>query len=319
MELPVSRPAATRVILNPASSGGLGAGMRGRVEEELSRRCIPFSLSLTQAPGHARTLATEAAQEGVTRILAVGGDGTVHEIANGLLAATGSPPPMAVVPVGTGNDFFRMVGVPRRLDRALDVLQAGEVRYFDVGRVSYQGTDTHFVNLLGIGVDVEVIRRREGFRHLKGLLQYLAALGAALTSFRPEEIRASLEGVEPGDGAEVIQGRTLLTTVTVGPSVGGGFLVSPQASPEDGLLDFFFVEALGVTKIVRYIPRVIRGTHGDLSEVRLRRFRKGLLERTDGEPFFFELDGERMPQAVTRLEMEVCPRRLPVLVPRRES
>jgi diacylglycerol kinase family enzyme len=221
---------------------------------------------------------------------------------------------VAIVPVGTGNDFYRLVGSVRRVDQAVDALVGGQLRYFDVGRVRFQGGESLFVNLLGVGVDVEVLRRREGFRRLKGLPQYLAALVSALARFRPHEIRIELEGP-----AERIEGRTLLTAVTVGPSVGGGFLLSPAASAEDGLLDLFFAPTLGPVKLVRYIPRVIRGTHQDLPELRQRRFARGRLERPDGEPFFFELDGERMPDPVRALEIDVLPGRLPILLPPRGS
>jgi YegS/Rv2252/BmrU family lipid kinase len=307
--------APVKVIVNPAASGGAGARVRARVEAELTHRRIPFSLVQTGAPGHAKAIAQEAMRDRCPRILVVGGDGTIHEVANGLLEGDGQPPPLGVVPVGTGNDFFRMVGSSRGVSEALDVLEEGVVQAFDVGRVRFGGDTRFFVNLLGIGVDVEVLLRRERFRRLQGLPQYLAALASALVSFRPAAYRVTYWD-ESGDGKrETIEDRTILTTVTVGPSVGGGFLISPEASPSDGLLDLFFVEAIGLFKIARYVPMVIRGTHENVPELRTGRLTGAAIERPDGCPFFFELDGERMPDPVRKLEIEVCPGRLLVLRP----
>ena len=312
----LSSTALLRVILNPAASGGRGARIRREVEAELGARGIPFTLVSTEAPGHAKILAGEAAREGVPRILAVGGDGTIHEVACGLLESGLDPPPLAVVPVGTGNDFFRMVGALPGLRHAMDTLESGVPQAFDVGRVRFDGGSSYFVNLLGVGVDVEVLRRREKFKKLKGLPQYLAALASALVSFRPQPFRVSHWSTE-GDGAkEIIEDRTILMTVTVGPSIGGGFLVSPEASPEDGLLDLFFVEAAGLLKIARYIPKVIRGTFKNVPEIHTGRLIGATVERPDQSPFSFELDGERMPDPVTKLEIEVCPGRLKVLRPK---
>jgi YegS/Rv2252/BmrU family lipid kinase len=304
-----------RVIVNPAASGGAGAGVREEVEAGLAARNIPFSLAETNAPGHARTLAREAALEGAARLLVVGGDGTVHEVANGFLDDDLSPPAMAVVPVGTGNDFFRMVGSLTSVIDALALLEDGVPQEFDVGRVRFDGGSSFFVNLLGIGVDVEVLLHRERFRRLRGLPQYLAALASALVRFRPESYQVSIWNGDDQDASEIIETRTLLTTVTVGPSIGGGFLVSPEASPADGLLDLFFVESIGPLKIARYVPRVIRGTHQGIPELRMGRLTGATIRRSDGSPFHFELDGERMAEPTTGLEVQVCPGRLRVLCP----
>ncbi|MGW8267686.1 MAG: diacylglycerol/lipid kinase family protein [Longimicrobiales bacterium] len=302
------------VILNPAASGGKGRRLQRAVEDGLRDRGISYSLRLTQGPGHAREMATDLSRDGVRQILVVGGDGTIHEVANGLLRAGGEAPALAIAPVGTGNDYYRVVGAPRRLASALDLLTEGRVVALDVGRVRFAGQEAYFVNLLGIGLDVEVLKRRSAYRRLSGLPQYLAALLATLVSFRSFGVQITFDG-----GKEAISGATILSGLTVGPSIGGGFLISPEASAEDGLLDLFLVEPLGPLQIARYIPRVIRGTHGEVPEFHLRQVKEARFSRTDGEPFFFELDGELMPDPVTALEIEVWPEALPVVLPRRPA
>lgn len=311
---PLNRSDHISVILNPAASGGRGKRIQPKLEAGLKERGLPYTLHRTEAPNHAQMIAREAAEEGVGTLLVVGGDGTLHEVANGVLDRGSPPPRVGVVPVGTGNDFFKMVGPSRALGPALDTVQAGKVRLFDVGRVRFGDHESFFVNLLGLGVDVEVLQKRESFPWLKGLPQYLAALVAALASFRPPAVRVTYweEGSETE--GKMVEDRTILTAVTVGPSVAGGFLLNPDASPYDGLLDLFFVEPLGMFDLARYIPRVIRGTHQGVPELLQRRIMKATVARQDGDPFFFEMDGERMQKPVTRLELEVWPSILPVLV-----
>jgi YegS/Rv2252/BmrU family lipid kinase len=308
----VDRPEHLTVILNPAASGGRGGRLRSKVERALTSRRLSFDLHPSEAPGHARVLAGEAAARGTGLILVVGGDGTIHEVANGILGGAPPPPPVAVAPVGTGNDFFRMLS-SRNLEESLDSILGGETRMFDVGLVRHGNADSYFVNLLGVGLDVEVLRRRAAFPRLRGLPQYLAGLFSALASFRPLSLRVTVHDDAEG---QAVEGRTLLTAVTVGPSVGGGFLLNPDASPEDGLLDLFFVKPLGILKLARYIPKVIRGTHQGVPELLQRQLEGATIARSDGEAFFFEMDGELMDEPVTSLDFRVVPGLLPVRVPR---
>jgi diacylglycerol kinase family enzyme len=97
--------------------------------------------------------------------------------------------------------------------------------------------------------------------------------------------------------------------------VGGGFLLNPHATPYDGLLDLFFVRSLGILKIARYIPRVLKGVPLDAPEILQEMIEGAVIERANGDPFFFQMDGECIPEPETSLEIDVCPRRLPILVP----
>jgi diacylglycerol kinase (ATP) len=155
------------IILNPASASGAGKRTAPKVEAALRARGMEFELHTTEAPGHGEILAREAAQRGVEAVLAVGGDGTIHEVANGLLSVKGDLPAMGVIPLGTGNDFYRMVGAPKGIESALDTLAGGYAHPFDVGRVRFGESERYFVNLLGIGIDVAVLERRESVRRFQ--------------------------------------------------------------------------------------------------------------------------------------------------------
>ena len=334
------RVGAVRVVVNPASAGGRGRVAARRLVAALDEADVPRQVRYTEAPGHAARLAVEAAAEGAEPIMVVGGDGTVHEVAGGLLADPSvRPPPLAVFPVGTGNDFFRMVrpnGKGTGPDDAVALLKDGTVDRFDVGRVRWENGERVFVNLLGVGVDVEVLRRRAKYSRLRGLAQYLAAFLDAVVSFKPPELRietgdppesaepssesaeSSSVGAEPSsESTESLSGRTTLLAVTVGPSIGGGFMINPGAAPADGRLDLCRVHALGWRQVAGLVPQVVRGRHAGSRHVTMRQIKSASIRAAGGEPFRFELDGELVPGTARELRVDVLPRALPVLVPRR--
>lgn len=304
-------PSPVHVVLNPASSGGRGARMRPRVERRLDAMGVPFDLVETEGPGHGIELAREAALSGAERILAVGGDGTVHEVANGILGAAppGSGPALAVLPVGTGNDFFRMVGAPRRIDDALGVLDGGTEMVFEVGHARWDDGESWFVNLVGVGLDVAVLQQRDRFARLTGLSQYVAGALSALFRFRPLPLHVE------ADGAHHFEGPVLISAVTVGPSIGGGFLLSPTATAHDGRLDLFLAEPLSVSKVARYLPRILRGSHGTEAEIHMRRVERVRIKGAGSAPLRFEMDGEVFPSPTASLEISVVPGALRVLGP----
>ncbi len=310
------------VIANPESGGGRGARILPKVEAALGRRGLDYALHRTEAPGHARELAAAAVGH-ASRILAVGGDGTIHEVADGLLRGSQpgpavAIPPLAVLPVGTGNDFFRMVRSTPDLEGAVRAAVEGVPRYFEVGEVRWDGGARYFVNLVGVGIDVEVLRSRSRFARLPGLLHYLAALASALTTYRPVPLEVALSsgtGVTARHDAQV-----LLVAVTVGPSVGGGFMLSPDAVPDDGLLDLFHARRLGPLRLLRYLPAILRGTEIREGEIRRIQGTEIRMERTDGRDLAFELDGELMEIETSAIEIRVRPGLLPVLeIPERSE
>ena len=243
----------------------------------------------TDAPGHASRLAAEAVRDGVDRLVVVGGDGTIHEVAGGLVdSGAECLPTVAVCPVGTGNDFYRMVSPRSGVGELTRLLGEGVVKRFDVGRVRWEGGERVFVNLLGVGVDVAVLRCRARYSRLPGLVQYLASLLHALASFKPREVHVEVGGA----GGHDIAGKTILAVITVGPSIGGGFMINPEADGSDGQLDLCHIADPGLLAILGLVPRVMRGAHGGSPLVTMRRLERAVFRDPEGLPMWFELDGE---------------------------
>jgi YegS/Rv2252/BmrU family lipid kinase len=300
-----------RVILNPTSRGGAGRRLRAELERELARRGLEFELSETRAPGHALELARAACADGVSAVVAAGGDGTVHEVANGLLqaqdAGSGADVALGIIPSGTGNDFVKVIPGTSTRARAYDTLARGARYPYDAARVSWTGGSAYVLNAFGTGVDVEVVRQMQGRSRRAGALTYLGALVRALRRYRPAHLRIELDG-------ESTTQRVMMIAVANGSCVGGMFRICPLAVPNDGWLDVCVVRELGLLRQPAMALRIVRGSHATQPEVSFRRARRIAVEVLDDAPLFFQLDGElREPAGVRRLEITVQPGRLRVI------
>jgi len=298
------------VILNPVSGNGRGRAMRSRIERGLAQAGVNFAISETEARGHALHLARELAYDADV-LVAVGGDGTAHEVANGLLAAglEDGPPAAAlgVLPVGTGNDFVKMLGLHDGLNGAIAALASGAPRLFDVGRVRWNGGEEYFINGAGTGIDVEVVRQSLRLPRMPGVLKYLTAVLRAVVGFRAIPLAVTVDD-------QPFQDHMMMVAVGNGRCIGGGFWVTPDAEPADGLLDILMVTSLNYREIAAVIPRVMRGTHTGMRQVTMGRGARILIEATGDAPLFFQLDGElREPPDARTMEIGTVPGALRVI------
>lgn len=302
--------APLHVVLNPASGGGSGARLRPEIERELGRRGVAYSIEETTGPGDAVEIARAVNGREVRAVVAAGGDGTIHEVANGLLRAAdegGRPPPLGIIPTGTGNDFAKTIEGSTDRERIYDLLAAGRPHAYDVGRVEWDGGGEYFINSMGTGIDVEVVRQIERLPRLPGVVGYLVGLVRGLLGYRPVLARFRVDG-------EAMERTIMIAAIGNGPCVGGGFYLCPDARPDDGRFDICIVNRLGLTGIVRTVPRVMRGTHARSPAVEMHRARTAEIEIGDGSPLVFQLDGElREPVSARRLRVRLQPGRLQVL------
>ncbi len=259
--------------------------------------------ALTRGPGHATALAREGAGR-CTRVIAVGGDGTVHEVANGLLTS-GAPtlPALGVVPVGTGNDFAKMTYTARLAPaKAVAALAAGSTRRFDVG----QAWGEYFINSLGIGLDADVARRVNQYKHWPGALGYVVAALSAVLNRRAIPLHIDADG-------DAWHGPTTILEIGIGPCAGGVFYLVPDARPDDGMLDVCAIGPCSAAFLVTRAHHVLRGTHTTLAEVRMAR--AGRVRITSGSgPLTAHLDGELRSPGSDILEVTLVPAALPVMV-----
>jgi diacylglycerol kinase (ATP) len=305
-------PAAqtTVFLVNPASANG----STGRRWPELAHRAAAAGLHgdalLSERPGHLGELARTAALEGAERLVVVGGDGSVNEVANGL-AGLAEPPELAVIARGTGWDFVRTFGIPRGIEEAAAVALDGDVVAVDVGRVTYRAWDgaeatSVFANVASVGMSGAIAQRaNETTKALGGKVSYLLATFAVFARWSAAEVRLTVDD-------ETRRARMFDVIVANGRFVGGGMQMCPEAVPDDGLFDVLTIGDITKSDLVRTMPKLYRGTHLPHPKAELLRGSVVVVE-TD-EPIPLELDGEQ--PGTTPARFEVVPRALRLRVPR---
>jgi diacylglycerol kinase (ATP) len=289
------------VILNPAAGRGRVRREWPRLADALGAAGVAFELVETRAPGEGVGLAERAARE-YDVVIAAGGDGTVHEVANGLLRAGGGAA-FGVLPLGSGDDFVKMLLARDAVQR----IAQPEVRPMDAGRIRAEGVERYFANGMDIGFGAHAsrnVRRVPGF--LTGLGAYLGALVLTLVRYPRLELRLQLD-----DGAAFAQ-TTAMTAVMNGRAFGGSFHVCPDARADDGELDLLVVDAIGRLAILGLVPKIMRGAHGGDPQLKMLRAKTVRIESE--APLLVEADGEIAFEDARRLEIEVLPGALRVLV-----
>lgn len=283
------------VILNPASGGGRTIRLLPRVSAALQAMERPHAIHVTTGPGEAIGVAQRFACEGADVVIAVGGDGTINEVANGILAS-GKQAPLGLVPSGHGSDLVRTTGTPRQVDEALRLCCTDQTRPIDIGRASFaDGSSRAFLNAGGLGFDASVAERA-GNTNLPGsTLPYLWALAGALARYRNIHVSLEVDGV-----LRTLTARSVL--VANGKYLAGGMLMAPLAELTDGLLDVAILGDLSRTEIVRAVPSVYRGRH--LSHPKFTHLRARSIHVESIEPARVQLDGELAGDAPVTFTVE---------------
>ena len=265
------------LVLNPAADRGRSGARRGIVSRFLEERGVTAIWHETRGPGQACGI-VGGLPDGAL-VVAVGGDGTVHEVA---AACVGRDLVLGVLPLGSGNDYVKALGVGTDLGRALEVLVGGRVRDVDAGEVN----GVRFNNGLGIGFDAEVAAGvAEAPERLGGSGRYMWSVGRLLWGFRCHE--AVLEF----DGGGAVEARTILVAVALGTTSGARFRLAPEARLDDGLFDVVWSDEVSRAEVLRLVPAALRGTLPRHPKVHLARAREVKVElaeevsaHVDGEP-----------------------------------
>ncbi|MBM3330947.1 diacylglycerol kinase family lipid kinase [candidate division WOR-3 bacterium] len=303
-------------IVNPAAGRAPGEKLRARAAEELKRLFPEIAFLTTAEPGHAIELAREASDAEL--VIAVGGDGTVREVASGLVSATGpldslNPRPLpvlAVVPVGSGNDFLKTLGIPADVVSACRIAKEGKARPVDMMRVEMMGEagmrQLCFINAAGFGFDASVAGAARRYKFLRGLPLYLFAVLDAIRSYECPVAR-----IKAQDFAR--EQSVLLIAAANGRFYGGGMKVAPEALPDDGLIEVCIGDGMGRLSIMRKLPRFVAGTHVTLKEVTMLRTPE--LELEFRQPVPVQLDGDLLePQPFSRFRLTALPRAINIRV-----
>jgi YegS/Rv2252/BmrU family lipid kinase len=309
------------IIVNPASAGGATGEAWPGVASAVRQHFGAFEVAFTKRPGEAVEVAEREARTGRRLVIACGGDGTISEVANGILRA-GSDAELGVLPSGTGGDFRRTLDIPQRTADAARALREGETRVSDAGRVTFSDEggaeeSRYFVNVASFGMGGDVIKRvksRAGLpagaaRLLGGRLSFAAAALQAAVTFEKPLVRVSLDG---GAASQITVANFCVANARY---FGGGMKIAPDAKVDDGRFDVVAVGDVSALTVLANSYRLYLGTHLGMQDVRHALARRVRAESADGSVIKLEVDGELVGSLPA--DFELLPRALRVRCPPR--
>ncbi|WLD93873.1 diacylglycerol kinase family protein [Alkalihalobacillus sp. AL-G] len=281
-------------IINERSGNGRGAKVWEKVESFLKDRNIPYCFRITEKAGHGTQLVHEMlGEKNLKAIVAVGGDGTVNEVINGLI---GSDKPLGILPSGSGNDLCRALNIPLNWKGALQRVLECNIRTIDLGEVTCRNDKPRFfTTVTGIGFDGQVAQTtNESF--YKGILNkfqmgkavYILSVFKVLMNFKPSNIELSID-----DNRKYVS-NVWLVAVANSSFYGGGMKISPQAKIDDGWLDVCIVQNLSKWGLIKLFPYVYQGKH--IHHPSVTTFRCKTIDIQSDVPFTFHTDGEIIGQ-----------------------
>jgi diacylglycerol kinase (ATP) len=279
--------ARATLIINPTAGRGRCARALPRIRRVLSNKGVDATYLFTGARGDAERLANESLASGASLVVAVGGDGTLHEVANALLKAVQSKATLGLIPFGTGNDFARAVGLFGSVETACIALVNGKRTPIDVGTIEGRGIENpyYFLVAAGVGFVAETAKTvNEGIRWLHGAPAYIYGALQTLRRFDPISLTITIDDKEP----EALD--AMLISVSNVATTGGGMRIAPDARPDDGLLDICLVEKIGKMALVGQLPGVFAGKHVRHPAVRMMTARTVRIETES--PKILWIDGE---------------------------
>ena len=286
---------ALRMIVNPNAGKKKGAAVAEQAASLLQAAGIDIEVVLTEEAGHAVALASQTDGAKVDGVIAVGGDGTLFEVVNGLLQRNASVSiPVGQIPVGTGNSFIKDLGI-ESVEDAVEKIVSGNLRKIDLGRFSCSDGTYHFVNILGAGFVSNVASRAHQYKKL-GAFSYVLGVFGELAALKATPFRIDIDG-------ETYEREAIFVEICNSRLTGGNMIMSPDSTLDDGLLDVVIVSKITRRKLLRLFPTLFKGTHVNNESVEVIRGKHITVE--SAEPLGLNIDGETF--GLTPLEIDVVP------------
>lgn len=299
------------VIVNPAADSDKGLKHWQEIEALLYKMEVPFVSQLTDKKGHAIEITREAIKEGYRKIFAVGGDGTINEVVNGILTQDICPSTDVLVTLasmGTGNDWIKTMGIPDKFLEATRLLKEGtKIQTIDAGLVKYhEGTaqkQRYFVNVAGMAYDAYVTKDANENALFKGKLQYIISVLKGLTSYKSTHVTATIDG-------KVYEDTMFCLNVGICRFAGGGMMIVPQAVPDDGQFHVTLIKDLSKLQVVFNIVHLFKGTF--IQHPKVEHFPAKAIHVESDKPIYVEVEGEVLGH--TPFDYEILPGAIKVLV-----
>lgn len=285
-------------IINPTAGKGRAKSLAPFIEEECIKNNVDYVIKYTSAPGDGTSIGEWGAKAGFERIIAVGGDGTVNEVLNGI-AKTSSA--LGVIPGGSGNDFIRSINNHKEIKKIINDNIYGKIKKADIGTCNGK----YFINVASSGFDAQVVMETQNVKKiLSGSLAYLVALIKTIFTYRGCKISIKIDKA-------LYYENTLLVAVANGRYYGGGMLPAPKAKIDDGYFHICHIKHIGKLKMLALFPKFIKGEHENIKEVSMYKGEKVKIEAKDELPV--NVDGETFYSK--EVNFEIIPNGINIIFP----
>ena len=307
----ISKSAEYLIIVNPNAGSGKGKKDWEKISSLLNNEKLSYSVKFTGKKEEAIVLTTEGIESGYRKIIIVGGDGTLNEVVNGVLLNTTCLPldiSLGFIPVGTGNDWGKMFGIPSDYKKAISIIKEGKQMVHDAGVISFSGESgtikRYFLNIAGLGFESAVVKRTNYQKDhgYNGKLIYFYNLLLSLLTYKNTRTEIVI------DGEKIV---TDLFSLNIGNGrfCGGGMRQTPDAIPDDGLLDVTVIGNIGKIEIIRKLHLLYDGTI--LSHPMITGYRCRNVRVSSGSKIWIEADGESLGH--TPAEFSILPSALNII------
>lgn len=291
-------------IINPVAGSGKTLKLVPEIKKAFSCRTgmlsDTLSIEISERPGHATDIARKYTSKNRCRVYAVGGDGTLNEVLNGMVNSGSS---LAVIPAGSGNDFSRTIGLTSNSSDLLLRTINGQEKSVDIAKIN----NRYFINISSIGLDAEVTSTANNLKNtslFRGSFAYFAAIFATLLKYNSHVLKVTIDG-------HTFEKESLLMAIANGRFYGGGIQPAPEASINDGFLDICFVNKISILRILKLLPLFMKGKHTRLEEVKFFKGRK--IEVSNTREMALNIDGEIT--IVKQAIYEVIPNGVNLVIP----
>ncbi|MCH8299697.1 MAG: diacylglycerol kinase family lipid kinase [Candidatus Marinimicrobia bacterium] len=285
-----------KLIINPAAGRGKASKLSKRVIYEFEKRGIDFDYEYSAKPRHAVEISRKASTE-FQKVIAVGGDGTVNEVGEGLV---GSDAIFGVIPLGSGNDFAKENGIPSKISDAVGVILSNNFHLIDVIKVN----DRVSLNTAGVGFNGIVSEVAKSVKYLKGMSVYIWSVVKTAIRYKSIPLKISING-------RLIEDNIFMVSICNSKSEGGGFIIAPNAKNDDGLFDVTIIRHTGYTKLLLNLNKALTGNLNKLKEVETIKGNSILIESE--YPMPVHVDGEVISLILHKVEASILESSLKVI------
>ncbi len=287
----------TLLVVNPKSQNGSLGRRWPELSKVVRRELGSFEEAFTKGPNDATELTRKALEDGVELVVAIGGDGTVNEVANGFFEdgkAVAPTAAMALLPFGTGGDFRKSVNVPKDMAKSAAIVARGKTQSIDLGNLQYTTRDGKqgqrvFVNITSFGMSGEISDNvNRASKRLGGRMTFMIATLKVSMSYAGRRVRLVFDDEQD----KAVESTIGTVAVANGRYFGGGMMVAPKAELSDGKFDVVAIEETGLAKSIQFSRHIYKGSHLNLDSVSSRRAKKLYAESVDGQEVLLDMDGE---------------------------